>query len=107
MGQPRRLHTATVLADGRVLVAAGIGSSGWLNTAEIYDPATNTWSATGALAVARYDHSATRLRDGRVLVAAGTSASIATGALASVEIYDPASGTWSPGGGLTYRRPRS
>ena len=106
MGAARRLHTATLLDDGRVLVTAGIGSDGWLATAEIYDPASNTWSPTGSLAARRYDHSATRLRDGRVLVAAGTNQSIASGALAPTEIYDPASGTWSSAGSLTYRRQR-
>jgi PKD repeat protein len=106
MAEARRLHTATLLDDGRVLVAAGIGSDGWLASAEIYDPASNTWSATGPLAVRRYDHSATRLRDGRVLIAAGTNQSLAGGALAPAEIYDPASGTWTSGGSLTYRRQR-
>ena len=106
MFQARRLHTATVLDDGRVLVTAGIGSSGWLASAELFDPQTNTWTATGSIAVARYDHSATRLLDGRVLVAAGTNQSLATGALASVEIYDPAAGTWTAGPSLTFRRQR-
>ena len=106
MAGARRLHTATLLDDGRVLVAGGIGTSGWTATAEVYDPATNTWSATAPLATGRYDHSATRLRDGRVMVVAGTNSSIATGALASVEIYDPASGSWASGGTLVHRRQR-
>ncbi|WP_395845218.1 Kelch repeat-containing protein [Cystobacter fuscus] len=95
MGSVRTEHAATLLADGRVLVVGGTGPSGELVTAEVYDPATHTWSATGSLAVLRRHHTATLLNDGRVLVVGGTGSS---GNVALAELYDPATGTWSPGG---------
>jgi hypothetical protein len=107
--KPRAYHTATRLLDGRVLLAGGeaaLDGGGYEFTAscEIYDPATNTWSATGSLNEGRDFHQAVLLADGRVMVAAGLDIQI----LKSVEIYDPATGTWSytqsmlnpPGGNL-------
>ena len=88
----RSYHTATVLADGTVLVAGGY-SGGSLSSAEIYDPKSGTFSVTGSMAVSRYFHTATVLADGTVLVAGGSSGS---GSLASAEIYDPKSGTSHP-----------
>src|SRR2546423_9243572 len=70
----RVFHTATLLADGKVLVAAGRGrDSGFIElaSAELYDPATGTWSATGSLSTARYDHTATLMPNGIVVVAGG------------------------------------
>jgi hypothetical protein len=95
MSAGRIFHTATVLADGRVLVVGGQRSAATpaLNSAELFDPATGVWSATGALASARGSHTATLLEDGRVLVAGGSDG---TGpVLASAELYNPATGTWS------------
>ncbi len=58
-------HTATLLANGKVLAAAGYGGGqigqSPLNTAELYDPTANTWSATGSLAAARGNYASTRL----------------------------------------------
>ncbi len=65
------IHTATLLPNGKVLVAGGFGSSGPLASAELYDPATGPWSPTGSLATARYVHTATLLPNGKVLVAGG------------------------------------
>src|SRR3984893_14021745 len=65
----RQEHTATLLPNGKVLVAGGIGNSGDLARAELYDPASGTWTATGSLATARANHTATLLPDGKVLVA--------------------------------------
>ena len=68
----RECHTATLLPNGKVLVAGGDGdSSGCLSSAELYDPASGLWSSTGNLATARYDHTATLLPNGKVLVAGG------------------------------------
>ena len=51
----RYCHTATLLPNGKVLVAGGYdGNSGYLTSAELYDPATGTWTATGSLNTARY-----------------------------------------------------
>jgi len=99
----RREHTATLLADGTVLVTGGEGTSGKLATAEIYDPNTGLWTATSSLSVPRYGHSAVLLLDGRVLVAGGTGYSSCT-VYTSAEIYDPNSGTWSPAGNMSVPR---
>lgn len=92
---PRGYHTATLLANGKVLVAGGTkGStaSDTLATAEIYDPATNTWSSVGNMAVARQNHTASLLPSGKVLVIGGDDA---TNTLASAEIFDPVTNSWS------------
>ena len=151
--QPRhrtRCHTATLLPNGKVLVAGGYDSDGALASAELYDPASGTWTATGSLATARVRHTATLLPNGKVLVAGGVDSSgysrergtlrsgerdldghrqprhrtlLITrrrccptarcssqadhgnvGVLASAELYDPASGTWTATGSLTTAR---
>ena len=101
LGTVRQGHTATLLPDGRVLVAGGSGTSGRLNSAEVYDPALGTWSGTGSLGAARGEHSATLLPDGQVLVAGGYNGS---GPLSTAQVYDPALGTWSLTGSLGAQR---
>ena len=88
MNFARRQHTATVLQDGRVLVAGGIGASGTaVDTAELYDPTANTWTVTtGPLVHTRSGHTASLLQDGTVLVAGGSNSS---GARNSLEIFNP------------------
>src|SRR6266581_355371 len=85
-------HTATLLPNGKVLVAGGANSSGELASAELYDPATGLWTATGSLRTARKWHTTTLLPDGRVLVAGGFNA--ASFNLNSAELYYPALGVW-------------
>src|ERR1700730_2608225 len=97
----RDLHTATLLPNGKVLVAGGDNSSGYLASAELYDPVSGTWTATGSLNTARYDHTATLLPNGKVLVVGGFGSS---SALAGAELYDPASGTWTATGNLVAAR---
>lgn len=89
MTEARVSHTATLLADGRVLVTGGHSSA----TAEFYDPRSGTWSVTSPMARVRFDHSATPMGDGRVLVVGGCSESC-TAMDASAELYDPVSGQW-------------
>jgi WD40 repeat protein len=81
------------LDDGRVLVVGGSTDG----SAELYDPATGTFSATGGMNSVRWSFTATRLLDGRVLIVGGSSE---TETLASAEIYDPASGTFTLTGSM-------
>ena len=78
--------------------------TGNLATAELYDPATGTWMATGNMAVARIFHTATLLSDGRVLVAGGTDNDNNGDAFASAELYDPATGMWTTTGSIALAR---
>jgi hypothetical protein len=122
MTTPRFSHTATLLANGKVLVAGGSStlgdlathdshtatllhkgtalvtgasdtSGGDLATADLYDPATGTFTATGPMTEVRSEHTATLLGNGKVLVAGGASDNVA-------ELYDPASGTFTAAGQL-------
>ena len=110
MTQARANHTATLLSDGRVLVAGGVGNgvSGFLATAELYDPAAGAWTATGNMNGIRILHTATRLADGRVLVAGGADLISETSvhAVATAELYDPATGTWTVTGTMIEARAR-
>jgi hypothetical protein len=88
-----------LLPNGKVLVAGGSdGTSLFLASAELYDPASGNWTATGSLATARSDHTATLLPNGKVLVAGGNNS------LANAELYDPATGHWTATGSLTAAR---
>ncbi|MBT3994437.1 MAG: hypothetical protein HOJ22_06280 [Chloroflexi bacterium] len=93
--------TATVMADGRVLVVGGALA---LSTAEIYDPATGTFSTTGSLSVGRCAHTAMLLNDGRVLIAGGVDNYWYGNKVAVSEIYDPVTGTFSVIGSLATAR---
>ncbi len=110
MSLARSGHTATLLSDGKVLVAAGGGSgvSGLLDTAELYDPASGSWTATGAMNGKRILHTATLLPGGKVLVTGGADGISETSvhALASAELYDPETGTWSATGSMMEARAR-
>jgi N-acetylneuraminic acid mutarotase len=96
----RMYHTATLLPNGKVLVVGGAIDG----SAELYDPATGTWSVvTGRSSAAHYGHTATLLPDGRVLIVGG----VAVGAQRPVnspnspdnaELYDATTGTWTRAG---------
>jgi N-acetylneuraminic acid mutarotase len=97
---------ATLLADGRVLVAGGIdwniGEGKAFDLAEIYDPKTGQWTITGSLRNARYAHQMVLLDDGRVLAVGGYQDGDVV--LASAELYDPKTGTWQMTGQLPSTR---
>lgn len=131
LGLDRTGHTATLLGNGKVLVAGGAGSEcftivrgecGARSSAELYDPAgvasagPGSWSATGSLDGRRTNHTATLLDPafchaadrpadypcGAVLVAGGVDA--AGVPLATAEIYDPVAGTWAPTNSMSTAR---
>ncbi|MDB6023229.1 MAG: Fibronectin type domain protein, partial [Pedosphaera sp.] len=91
---------------GKVLVAGGLGGNqNSLASAELYDPATETWAATGSMAGSRHAFAATLLPSGKVLVAGGLSyTNLGVGITPGAEIYDPAAGLWAQTGALNLAR---
>src|SRR5579862_2073296 len=113
----RYFHSATLLADGRVLVAGGAvdlipgnpRTTIPLSSAEIYDPHTGVFTATGNMTTARAGHTATLLPDGKVLISGGGGYNAATltfadPTFATSELYDPNTGTFSAAGSMTTPR---
>lgn len=103
---PRDRCTATSLANGNVLIAGGIqlqpdGGGGVLDSAELYNPATGSFSLTGTMTSARENHTATLLPDGRVLITGGVSNDVV---LDTAELYDPTTGEFSAAGNMTTTR---
>ena len=89
----RSNHAATLLADGRVLVTGGYNLSGGFESVastEIWNPATNVWSATAPMSRARSNHQAVLLSNGKVLVLGGYESPT------TAELYNPATNSWSP-----------
>ena len=112
MRTPRSFHTATLLADGRVLVVGGVEASSEVSgnvvgSAELYDPAVDAWSPAAPLFGARAKHAAILLADQRVLVFGGTDGVGSlepSHPLRTAELYDPATRTWAPAANLRYAR---
>jgi hypothetical protein len=97
MLRPRQGHTATVLADGRILIVGGFAAEGTapIAAAEVFDAATGTFRPAGTLHVGRGGHTATLLPDGRVLIAGGWTGPREY--TAGVELFDPATNSFLPG----------
>ncbi|WP_372660219.1 DUF6603 domain-containing protein [Amycolatopsis kentuckyensis] len=93
----RRRHTTTRLGTGRVLALGGHSGTEVLASAEVFDPAAGAWAFAPAMSTARHGHAATALRDGRILVTGGSGVRPGQedGALASAELFHPATGTWT------------
>jgi hypothetical protein len=104
MSTARAYHTATLLPNGKVLVAGGQNSGGVVNSAELFDPATGKWTSTGAMTTSRCLHTATLLPNGKVLVAGGATQTGFSSVTASAEIYDPATGAWTQTGTMVTAR---
>lgn len=120
MAQARQSHSATLLRDGRVLVAGGFDrerggreAAAGLASAELYDPKTGVWTPAGSMSVGRGRPAAVLLRDGTVLVIGGISLTSTDDGvqmltpmevLASAELYDPRTGTWAATGSMADAR---
>lgn len=104
----RESHTATVLDDGQVLIAGGhAGRRADLvihASAEIYDPATQSFAPAGDLMIRRHKHDAARLQDGTVMIVGGADERDGDAPYRSTEVYDPASRTFTPGSDLNIPR---
>jgi len=105
-------HTATLLQNGTVLLAGGFvntiweysGISGSFSVAGLYDSATGVFSATGNMTANRGDHTATLLAGGKVLIAGGADTDPTGTGLASAELYDPSTGTFTQTGSMAVGR---
>jgi hypothetical protein len=91
----REAHTATLLADGKVLVVGGSRGSLYLPSAEVYNPATGTWTTNLPMSTGRAWHTATLLLNGKVLIAGGNGT-----APSGAELFAPATETWTTTGAM-------
>lgn len=104
--QGRGEHTTTLLPDGRLLAVGGRSDATSLNSTEIFDPSTQSWSAAEDMEYERFDHSAVLLKNGQVLISGGDKMATGGGwykrddstAIKPSALYDPASGNWTTTG---------
>ena len=104
MGTERAGHTATLLANGKVLITGGFNNTDNLATAELFDPGTGAFTSTGTMTTSRLLHTATLLANGpaatngKVLITGGASIS---GDLSTAELFDPVAGTFTATGAMS------
>jgi hypothetical protein len=89
-------HTATLLPNGKVLVAGNSGDEP--DSTELYDPAANTWSAAARMPTERRQHIAVRLNSGQVMLLGGLYG--AAGFSGTADLYDPVKDAWSTAGDM-------
>ncbi len=111
MHRARENHTATLLPAGQTLIVGGDGNKGAaLASAELYNPAKGKFTPTGSMTTARAGHTATLIEgctcanDGKVLLAGGITRVVQGALLSSAELYDPASGEFTPTGAMKTAR---
>jgi hypothetical protein len=103
MNMPRAFHTATVLANGKVVVVGGVNGFGvHTGTIETYDPVADTWTTSAvSTTTQRKNHTATLLTDGRILIAGGDNGGAANN---KFQIYDPSGDTITSEGTMVKHR---
>ncbi len=105
LSSARNSHAAILLPSGKVLVVGGLGSTSLaVATAELYDPATGTWAPAASMSTARSSPTGTLLPDGKVLLSGGQTGLVLPTSIASAELYDPATNTWTAAGTLSTGR---
>lgn len=99
LAEPHLLGAATRLGNGQVIAAGGLDRKSFgfpaINGAELYDPATQRWTATGAMHAPRWSLDAITLSNGKALFAGGSAAFTPAPALDTAEVYDPATGMFT------------
>ncbi len=103
---PRYGANGVLLSTGKVLVSGGYNQGVMLTSAELYDPATGAWTAAGNMSVGRWLHTLTVLPSGRVLAIGGTTNTTGSVESKAVDIYDPATNTWTTAAPMTFARVR-
>lgn len=106
MVQPRADYASIMLGTGKILFAGGENISGVsINNAELYNSSTGKFTATGNMTAPRVEHTAVLLSNGKVLVSGGNNQTLGGATpLASAELYNPATGTWSATGSMSNAR---
>jgi N-acetylneuraminic acid mutarotase len=97
-------HTATLLVNGKVLVAGGTNNGVALTSAVLYNPTTGTWASTGSMYVARTLAHAVLLSNGSVLVMGGCVNDRLSSTTNSGELYNPTAGTFTAAGSMVQAR---
>jgi hypothetical protein len=103
-GRAGHHYNQVTLLDGRILMSGGVNvpslagaaTAAPIAAADLYDPATNTWTSA-PMAAARSLHSTSRLLDGRIVVCGGAQGNFtAPVPIAGVEVFQPSTNSWAP-----------